>query len=59
MKKILKIFGTVILALIAAVIIMGFINSRKPVVEKNYQEKTQTGGEIEAYYLKDGPYETA
>lgn len=59
MKKILKIFGTVILAMIAAVIIMGFINSRKPVVEKNYQEKTQTGGEIEAYYLKDGSYETA
>lgn len=55
MKKFLITTGIVLIA--AALILCGlwFYLSKKPAVPSDYVSKTQTGGEIEAKYLADGP----
>lgn len=59
MKKVVKIVGLILLAVIV-VVIAGFqVIGRLPSPAAGYQKKLETGGVIEAEYLKSGPYETA
>lgn len=55
MKKVLKIAGLIL----SAVIIIGFvilkILGRRPAAPADYQQATQTGGDIEKKYMADGP----
>ena len=59
MKKILKIIGIILLA----IIIIGFaalkIISSRPAAPVDYQKKYETGGGIEAKYMADGTYEVS
>ena len=57
MKKVLKIIGIVILAIIVIGFIVLKILSSRPAAPTDYQETTETGGEIEAKYMANGPYE--
>lgn len=57
MKKVLKIIGIIILAIIILVFILLVIASKKQFVPQNYSEKTETGGNIESKYVKNGKYE--
>jgi len=59
MKKMLKIIGIVLVVIILALIIGISILSKMPSPGENYFEKIETGGEIEAKYLKEGKYETS
>lgn len=57
--KILKVIGIIIFVLPAVLLILGFINSHKQVISEDYQEKAETGGEIEQKYLKNGSCDVA
>jgi len=58
-KKVAKIIGLVLLIIIVLMVgVMIYLN-KKPAAPKNYQKVTKTGGEIEAYYMKNGPYEVS
>lgn len=59
MKKVLKVIGIVILAIIVIVFIVLKILGNRPAAPTNYQTSTQTGGEIEAKYMANGPYEVS
>lgn len=59
MKKVLKIVGVMILIAAIAVIAVMIWLSKKPAAPENYQKTTETGGDIEAKYMADGPYEVA
>jgi dienelactone hydrolase len=59
MKKAIIIIGVVFLSIIViAVAALKFLSSR-PAAPKDYQQTTQTGGEIEATYLANGPYDVS
>ena len=57
MKKVLKAMG---IALLAIVILIGvfffWLTHRDASLKENYRDEIQTGGALEASYLKDGPY---
>lgn len=55
--KALAIIGLIILVLVFVVIITFFLLSKKPAVPTDYTTKSNTGGSIEAKYLKKGSYE--
>ena len=55
----LKVIGFALLAVIVIAIIALQLISRLPVPSAGYQKKLETGGAIEAEYLKNGAYETA
>lgn len=57
MKKVLKVIGIIILAIIIFVFILLVIASKKQFVPKDYSEKAKTGGSIEAKYVQNGIYE--
>ena len=59
MKTILKIIGIIILILIVTSIIVLKILSSRPAVPNDYQQKTETGGSIEAKYIANGPHEVS
>ena len=59
MKKVLKVIGIIILAVIVIGFIVLKILGNRPAAPTDYQTKTQTGGEIEAKYMAYGPYEVA
>lgn len=59
LRKVLKIIGLILLAIIAIAIAGVQIISRLPTPSADYQEKLETGGVIEAEYLKNGSTETA
>ncbi len=59
LRKVLKIMGLLLLAIIAIVIAGLHIISRLPSPSADCCEKLETGGAIEAKYLKNGAYETA
>ncbi len=59
MKIVLKIIGIIVLILAAAVAALLFYLSKRPAVPKNYTETVKTGGEIEAKYMANGPYEVS
>lgn len=56
--KILKVILIVIVVLVAMVVILYLWADNKPAIHKGYQEKIETGGELEQKYLQNGPYET-
>ena len=59
MKNMLKIMGIVL----AAILVIGFILIKilenRPAAPTDYQATTETGGEIEAKYMANGPYEVS
>lgn len=56
MKTVVKVIGIVILAIIVMVAAaLRFLSSR-PAAPKDYRQTAQTGGEIEARYMENGPY---
>ena len=57
MKKVLKVIGIVILAIIVIGFIVLKILGSRPAAPTDYQKTTETGGEIEAKYMANGPYE--
>ncbi len=63
MKKLLKtiliMIGVIVLLVILLVVILLIIGATKQMAPKDYTETTPTGGEIEARYLKMGPYEVS
>ena len=59
MKKVLKIIGIVLVAIIVIGFIALKILSSRPAAPTDYQTKTETGGEIEAKYMANGPYEVS
>lgn len=59
MKKMIMTIGVLlILAMVTILVLLG-IASRRPAVSTDYQTKIETGGNIEATYLKNGSYEVA
>ncbi len=62
MKKALKIVLIVVVVVVAVVIlVIGLLvwKSKEPMVPLDYVDTVQTGGEIEAKYLKKGSYEVS
>lgn len=59
MKKVLKIIGIILLAIIVIGIILLKILASRPVAPENYQSKVQTGGDIEKKYMANGTYEVS
>lgn len=59
MKKVLKIIGIALLAIIVMGLILLKIIQSRPAAPTNYQQSVQTGGEIEAKYMADGPCEVS
>lgn len=59
MKKVLKIIGIAVLVVIVAGITVFKIIGSAPSPAAGYWQKIQTGGEIEAEYLENGPCETS
>lgn len=59
MKKALKILGIVFLCIIVLIVVLLIYLSKRPFVAKDYSEKTETGGTIEANYMKSGTYEVS
>ena len=59
MKKVLKIIGIILLAIIILIAALFIKAALKPAVPKDYTETVKTGGDIEAKYLKNGEYTVA
>lgn len=59
MKNIFKVIAIVILCIITLLFILFIYLSKRPFVEKGYNEKVETGGETEAEYIHDGAYEVS
>ena len=59
MKKVWKIIGIVLLAVIAIGGIALKLLGNRPAAPNDYQQTTQTGGEIEAKYMANGPYDVS
>lgn len=59
MKKVLKIIGIVLVAIIVIGFVVLKILGSRPAAPTEYQTKTETGGEIEAKYMTNGPYEVS
>lgn len=57
MKKILKIIGGILLIIIILLIVLFVYLSKRPAVLEAYNNKIETGGEIETRYLSEGKYE--
>jgi hypothetical protein len=56
-KKILKTIGMILLILVALIAGFLFLASSAPSAPKDYTRTTETGGAIEAGYMKTGTYE--
>lgn len=59
MKKMLKMIGIVLLAIIVIGFIALKIAGSRPAAPTDYQQTVQTGGEIEARYMANGSYEVS
>ncbi|MGN1382779.1 MAG: hypothetical protein ACI4W2_08190 [Eubacterium sp.] len=59
MKRVVKIVAGVVLVLISICVVFFLIQNFKPAAPSNYQRTVKTGGEIEAAYMKDGPYQVS
>ena len=59
MKKVLKIIGLVLLAIIVIGIIILKVLGSRPAAPTDYQTTVQTGGDIEKKYMKNGDYEVS
>lgn len=56
MKKVLKIVGIVLLAVIIAIAVLLICIGNKPAAPADYQQSVETGGEIEAAYMANGSF---
>lgn len=59
MKRVIKIIGIALLAIIVMGFIILKIAGSRPAAPADYQQTVQTGGEIEARYMVNGPYEVS
>ncbi|MBR0419112.1 MAG: hypothetical protein IJI66_08085 [Erysipelotrichaceae bacterium] len=59
MKKVLKVLGIILIVVIIAVFAVLKYMGNRPAVPTDYQTKTKIGGEIEAKYMANGPYEAS
>lgn len=59
MKRVLKVIGITVVVIIAIVLIILKIAGSRPAAPADYQQSVQTGGEIEAKYMANGPYEVS
>lgn len=59
MKKVLKIIGLTLLAIIIIGFIILKILGSRPAAPTDYQQTVQTGGDIEKKYMENGPYEVS
>ena len=60
MKRLLKVMGIVLLAVVILMGVFLFWLTHSDVsLKNNYRDDIQTGGDLEAAYLKDGPYVTS
>ena len=55
----LKVLGIILIIIAVAVFAVLKYLGNRPAVPKDYQTKTETGGEIEAKYMANGPYEVS
>ena len=56
MKKIMKIIGIILIAMILIVALFFLYAAQKPAVPKNYETSVKIGGEIEGTYLAHGSF---
>lgn len=59
MKKMLKVIGIILLAIVVIGIIILKILASRPAAPKDYQNKVQTGGDIEKKYMANGSHEVS
>lgn len=62
MKKLFKVLGIiigVIVVIVIALFVMGYINQHKPYIDDNYYESFETSSTIEAKYAVKGEYEVS
>lgn len=59
MKKVLKITGLVLFAIVVIVIIILKILGSRPAAPTDYQTTVHTGGDIEKKYMENGDYEVS
>lgn len=59
MKKVLKVIGIVVLAVIVLIVALLFWLSKRPSVPEKYTEQVPTGGGLEAKYLAMGTHEVS
>ncbi len=59
MKKICIILGIVVLVILVALVVLFVVLSKRPAVASNYSSKLQTGGTIEATYVKNGSHDVS
>ena len=60
MKKVMKVIGIVILVIVVLVgVFLFWLTHRDSSLKDNYRDSIQTGGTIEAAYLRNGPYATS
>ena len=58
LKKVFKIIGLAVLGIAAVIAIIYLYADNAPVIHEGYNQKIETGGEIEQKYLQNGSYET-
>lgn len=56
MKKLFKVLGIILLVIVGLLAILLLLLSTAKSVPGNYTKNVQTGGELEARYLAEGPY---
>ena len=59
MKTALKAIGIILLAIFAIIAAVLKLLSNRPAAPTDYQRTTKTGGNIEAKYMANGPYEVS
>lgn len=59
MKTAFKVIGIIIFVIVVLIVAFLIIVSRIPAVPTDYQKTVETGGEIEAAYMKNGDYEVS
>ena len=59
MKKVLRVLGIILIIIAVAVFAVLKLLGSKPAVPEDYQNTTETGGDIEKKYMANGPYEVS
>lgn len=59
MKKVLKIIGIVLLIVIVSIMVLLIYIGNRPAAPADYQQRAETGGEIEARYMAGGSFDVS
>ena len=59
MKKVLRVLGIILIIIAVAVFAVLKLLGSKPAVPEDYQNTTETGGDIEKKYMANGPYKVS